>query len=78
MTAPPMILPMVTGSRLAMKKLPQVRFVKLAAVLPASVRAGSAQKVAGAQLLMNSPMGMKYILAMLCSKPAATKAEMGG
>jgi len=26
---------------------------------------------------MNSPIGMKYILATLCSKPAATKAVIG-
>src|SRR3990172_5820262 len=37
-----------------------------------------AQNDAGAPALMNSPAGMKYILAMLCSNPAATNAEMGG
>lgn len=27
---------------------------------------------------MNSPVGMKYMFATLCSNPAATKAAMGG
>src|SRR6185503_13802995 len=36
------------------------------------------QNEAGANCLINNPIGMKYMLAMECSNPAATKAVMGG
>ena len=49
-----MMLPMVTGSRLPMKKFSHVRFGKSAAVLPIEV-----QNESGAPVLMNIPIGMK-------------------
>ena len=63
---------MVTGSRFLTRNAPQVRLPKSAAVLPMA-----SQKPLAAPLLMNRPIGTKYMLAMLCSNPAATKAEIG-
>ena len=68
-----MMLPRVTGTRFLRKKLGQVRAGKSAAVLPIA-----AQNDAGAPVLMSRPIGMKYILAILCSNPAATNAATGG
>ncbi len=56
-----------------MKKLPQVRLGKSAAVLLIAVK-----NDASPMYLIKRDTGMKYMLAMLCSNPAATKQAMGG
>ena len=50
----PSVLPIVTRSRLPIRKLAQVGAGKSAAVLPIA-----AQKEAGAPAVMNKPIGMK-------------------
>src|SRR5690242_10888805 len=72
MIDPPMIFPMVTGKRLPPIKLVQVKSGKSAAVFPMLF-----QNASGAPALMNRPMGLKYIFAMQCSKPAAANAAIG-
>src|ERR1700733_15693805 len=64
MPAPPTILPSVTGTRLW--------------ITPASVME-EASKPAGTCPVSTSSQasGRKYMLATQCSKPAATKAEIG-
>ena len=69
---PPIIFPRVTGMRLLISIFDQVKFEKSVAVMPIFV-----QKDAGAPDLIISPTGIKYIFAMQCSKPAATKAVIG-
>ena len=54
MTDPPMILPIVTGTRLPTRKLLQVNSGKSAAVLPIAF-----QNDSGAPALMKRPIGMK-------------------
>src|SRR3990172_1662459 len=61
MTPPPMMLPRVTGNRLAKNPLQESCSEPLTTIW-------SFKRI---------PKGMKYMLAMLCSKPAATKAEIG-
>ena len=51
----------------------QVRFGR-----DSGFRCTNCQNDAGAVALINKPSGMKYMLAMLCSKPQATKAVIGG
>ena len=69
---PPIILPMVTGTRLFRRKFETVRSGYIAALLPAVF-----QKEDPAPERMSSPIGIKYMLATQCSKPAATKAVIG-
>src|ERR1700761_4046545 len=73
MTVPPIKLPIVTGMRLLTRKFHQVSSGKSAGALPMEV-----QKEVGAPVLIKRPIGMKYALAMQCSKPAAAKAVIGG
>ncbi len=54
-----------------MKKLPHVRLAIFGALSPREVSQALS-------VLMKRPTGMKYMLAMLCSNPAATKAAIGG
>ena len=54
MIDPPIIFPIVTGSRLLTKKFSQVNSGKSAAVFPMLL-----QKESGAPALMNKPIGMK-------------------
>jgi hypothetical protein len=62
--APPTILPSVTGTRLW--------------IIP-DIVTGEASKLAGTLpvCVMSQANGRKYMLATLCSKPAAIKAETG-
>src|SRR5574337_573947 len=71
-SAPPMMLPMVTGNRFFIKKAVHVRLAKSAGDF--SIRV---QKSAEAKSLIKSPIGMKYMFAILCSNPAATNAVIG-
>ena len=70
---PPITLPNVTGTRLLIKKLYQVMLEKSAGDFPTEV-----QKESGAPIRMKIPIGIKYMLAMQCSKPEATNAAIGG
>jgi len=54
MIDPPITLPIVTGSRLPIRKLLQFRFGKSAGVLPTAV-----QNALAASAFMNKPMEMK-------------------
>ena len=54
MIDPPMMLPIVTGNRLPMKKFFQVNPGKSDALFPMEI-----QKDCGAPALMNKPIGMK-------------------
>jgi hypothetical protein len=69
--APPTMLPIVTGSRLPMKKPPQVWEVDCR-LLDRLEEAGVPR------CLMNRGTGMKCMLATLCPSLAATKQTMGG
>ncbi len=60
------MFPMVTGIRFLRKNPPQLRFAKSRPAL-----------VATNVVFKKMPIGMKYILAMLCSNPEATKAIIG-
>src|SRR3989338_7131444 len=70
---PPMIFPRVTGNRLLSRNDPVLRLsifkLPLASTSACCRRAGS--------FLTASPAGMKYILAIQCSKPRATNAVIG-
>lgn len=57
-TTPPIVLPIVTGSRFLIKKADQVR-----------VLISTPSGVIPAHLVRMIPAGMKYILATQCSKP---------
>jgi len=65
-----MTFPIVTGRRLSRKKAYQVR-------AEVSGKPG-VEAIHSVSCFRNSPNGMKYMFATLCSKPAATKAPMGG
>ena len=65
-----MMLPSVTGTRFATMKSAQVRLASSSEARPLASTAASSS-------LSSKPIGMKYMLAMLCSKPAATKAVIG-
>ncbi len=60
-----MMFPKVTGMRLLNRKLPQLRLENFATAS------------AAAAPLMKRQAGMKYMLAIECSNPEATKAEIG-
>src|SRR3972149_3973688 len=64
------MLPIVTGSRLSAKKLPHVS--------PERAGGDSRESTNASSDLISSPIEMKYMFATECSKPAATKAAMGG
>ena len=64
-----MMLPIVTGTRLEARKWPHVTFER-SGVFCEATKAVS--------LLTKIPNGMKNMFATLCSKPAATKAVIGG
>src|SRR3989338_1068231 len=70
---PPTIFPNVTGKRLLTNIDSRVRPEKSLA-LP--VRVVTASRTIGL-FFNNNPIGMKYILATLCSNPRATNAVMG-
>src|SRR6185369_12500641 len=70
-TAPPMILPIVTGNRLFNQNADQVNLSRLGTLSPTLLTN------AGSYSLINKAYGTKYMFAILCSKPAATKAVIG-
>src|SRR4051794_39227129 len=70
-TEPPTILPRVTGIRLR----PKAGHVSEASAAPCVPSVD--QNSCGANCFTNNPNDTKYMLAIECSKPAATKAEIG-
>ncbi len=73
MTEPPMIFPIVTGSKLPMSKFCTVKCGKSAGVFWII-----SKNLLPAPYFTQSAIGRKYMLAILCSNPAATKAVIGG
>src|SRR6266446_7814982 len=69
---PPITLPNVTGTRLVTSD-PGVSAGKVSGVSPVAI-----QKCDGAPYFTSRLKGSKYMFATECSKPAATKPEIGG
>ena len=66
-----MMLPMVTGNRFENQNARQVNRSRF------GIDSATDAVKAGSNIFIASAYGMKYILAMLCSKPAATNAVIG-